>query len=122
MMENKVTRLELDKALYDRRALLKAVYRFIDRAYIHLSQNEAHWLVSWREKGDTRVDVGELENELIAQSLRLQLIEESSELRKILLARAMASTVIEEKADSAEIEEDAQEDSSVLRGWFDEHA
>ena len=32
-MEERTTRLELDKALYDRRALLKAVYRFTDRAF-----------------------------------------------------------------------------------------
>lgn len=74
-MEERTTRLELDKALYDRRALLKAVYRFTDRAYIHLSQNENQWLVSWRAKEGKQVDTGELENELTPQTLRLQLLE-----------------------------------------------
>lgn len=118
-MEERTTRLELDKALYDRRALLKAVYRFTDRAYIHLSQNENQWLVSWRAKEGKQVDTGELENELIAQMLRLQLLEESGDLRKILLARAMASTVIEEKTVGSELEEDACEEPDILRGWFD---
>ena len=80
-MEERTTRLELDKALYDRRALLKAVYRFTDRAYIHLSQNENQWLVSWRAKEGKQVDTGELENELITQTLRLQLLEESGDLK-----------------------------------------
>ncbi|MFR1593610.1 MAG: His-Xaa-Ser system protein HxsD [Christensenellales bacterium] len=118
-MEERTTRLELDKALYDRRALLKAVYRFTDRAYIHLSQNENQWLVSWRAKEGKQVDTGELENELITQTLRLQLLEESGDLRKILLARAMASTVIEEKTVGSEPEEDACEEPDILRGWFD---
>lgn len=119
-MEERKTRLELDKALYDRRALLKAVYRFTDRAYIHLSQDDSRWLVSWRTKEGKHVDAGELENELIAQTLRLQLLEESGDLRKILLARAMASTVIEEETVSLESEEDTKEDADILRGWFDE--
>lgn len=119
-MEERTIRLELDKALYDQRALLKAAYRFTDRAYIHLSQDDSQWLVSWRAKEGKHVDAGELENELLAQTLRLQLLEESGDLRKILLARAMASTVIEEETVSSEPEEDDCEEPDILRGWFDD--
>lgn len=112
-----------DKGIYDRRALLKAAFRFTDRSYIHLNQNETQWIVTWREKEGASVDSGEFENELIAQNLRLQLLEENADLRKILLARAMASTVIQEEP--GEPEEEAgivQDETRILRGWFDEHA
>lgn len=115
--------LRFDKSVYDRRALLKAAFRFTDRCYIHLQQDEAQWIVSWREKDGAAVDSGEFENELIAQSLRLQLLEESAELRKILLARAMASTVIQEvPVPSGESGSAGQDEVQILRGWFDEQS
>lgn len=115
--------LRFDKSVYDRRALLKAAFRFTDRCYIHLQQDEAQWIVSWREKDGAAVDSGEFENELIAQSLRLQLLEESAELRKILLARAMASTVIQEiPGPSGESGSAGQDEVQILRGWFDEQS
>ena len=115
--------LHFDKDIYDRRALLKAAFRFTDRCYIHLRQDEARWIVCWREKDGKRVDFGEFENELIAQSLRLQLLEESAELRKLLLARAMASTVIQEApVPSGEDGAAGQDESQILRGWFDEQS
>lgn len=113
--------LRFDKGIYDRRALLKAAFRFTDRCYIHLQQDQAQWIVSWREKDGASVDSREFENELIAQNLRLQLLEESADLRKILLARAMASTVIQEvPVPSDESSSVMQDESQILRGWFDE--
>ena len=115
--------LRFDKSIYDRRALLKAAFRFTDRCYIHLRQDEARWIVSWREKDGASVDFGEFENELIAQNLRLQLLEDSAELRKIILARAMASTVIQEApGPSGEDGATEQDESQILRGWFDEQS
>lgn len=115
--------LRFDKEIYDRRALLKAAFRFTDRCYIHLQQDGASWMVSWLEKDGASVDFGEFENELIAQNLRLQLLEDSADLRKILLARAMASTVIQETpGQGAEAADTEQDESQILRGWFDEQS
>lgn len=111
--------LTFDKALYDKRALLKAAYQFTDRAYLHLSQDGAHWHVAWTPKEGCAVRPEELENELIHQSLRLQLTQESADVRRILLARAMASTLIGTPPQEPGLpgtDEGAQE---ILKGWYE---
>ena len=112
--------MRFDKAIYEKQVLLKAAYSFIDRVYIHLSQSETEWIVSWKLKGDCRLDPQEFENELIQQQLRFQLIIESSDLRKILLGRAMASTLIEKPSEAKPAIIGNHSANDILRGWFDE--
>ena len=109
---------QLDKTMYHKTALLKAAYKFLDRVYVHLSQSDCHWIISWSNKPGNIVEPQELENELIEQELRYQLIAESSELRKILLARAMASTIIEKKPDEETPMISVDEDPGILESWY----
>lgn len=115
--------LTFDKALYDKRALLKTAYQFTDRAYVHLSQTQMQWRVSWIPKANCAVAPEEFENELIHQALRLQLAQESADIRRVLLARAMASTLIELPAEE-KVEPDAartsdEEAREILKGWYE---
>ncbi|MBQ2952432.1 MAG: His-Xaa-Ser system protein HxsD [Clostridia bacterium] len=112
--------MRFDKEIYEKPALMKAAYSFIDRVYIHLAQSESEWIVSWKSKEGSDLAPDEFENALVQQQLRLQLIRESDDVRRILLGRAMASTLIEKpKVISPNvIGENAAND--ILRGWFDE--
>ena len=117
--DEKPMTIRLDKLLYDKTAILKAAYKFIDQVYIHLSQDENYWFVDWNNKPGEMVKPEEFENELIEQELRHQLIEESNELRKILLARAMASTIIEKTENKVELPDASVENApEVLESWF----
>ena len=114
--------MEFDKELYDKRALIKAAYAFTDRAYIHLSQTKSAWCASWAPKDGGVLEPGAFENEMIVQQLRLQLVRDSSDIRKILLGRAMASTLMEMPADQTVSNlraEDPGEAEDILKGWFD---
>lgn len=114
--------MEFEKALYDKRALIKAAYAFTDRVYIHLSQTEKTWRVSWTPKAEQKLRQEEFENELIVQQLRLQLVQDNEDIRKILLGRAMASTIVEMPEGQAVPQIRAGERSNqedILKDWFE---
>lgn len=126
--------LAVSKSLYSKEVILKTAYSFTDRVYIHLDQNESEWLISWKPKHGVTLDSGDFENELVAQSLRLDLLEKTKDLRTIILARAYASTMMDNpqgeviQYDSADHDESIQQAASVIsdqekkeimKGWFD---
>ena len=113
----------IDQRLYSKTVLLKTAYCFTDRVYIHLSDDgDGHWLVSWHCKEGYSLVPAEFENELIAQELRNQLLEKTADIRKLILARAFASTVVDTKIlpqDSSPTSiNNGTESQSILRGWF----
>lgn len=127
-----MTEFSVEKDMYSREVLLKTAYGFTDKVYIHLSQNEKNWLVSWQPKEDEDIPPEVFENELIAQSLRELLIEKTTDIRKLILARAFASTIIEDEKEGQElnseeesklmIDENIQEsENEILKDWFSSH-
>ena len=117
------------KSIYEKTALLKASFSFTDRVYIHLSQDDNYWYVSWLPKENTIIREEEFENELIRQSLRMDILKRTSDIRKLVLARAYASTVItlpkdrfdvSEYSDNSDNDDNVVTTSNILKGWFDE--
>lgn len=94
--------LAFSKGIYDKSALLKAVYSFTEVAYLHLSQDDKNWYVSWHNKPGETLPSEAFENALIEQQLRKELLHESRDLRTVLLARAMASTLVETSSNADE--------------------
>lgn len=80
--------LAFSKGLYEKSALLKAAYSFTEVAYLHLSQDDKNWYVSWHNKPGETLTSESFENALIEQQLRKELLRESRDLRTVLLARA----------------------------------
>lgn len=109
--------IEFSKELYPKEALIKSAYSFTDRAYIKLSQNHNSYLFEYRFKDGCHFESGEVENEMLFQTARHQVFLETKELRKIIVARAMASTIVgDETIDESEGSENEQE---ILKNWFD---
>lgn len=104
--------------LYSRSALIKASYRFTDRVYIHLDADDDYYYVTMENKNiDYKVDhEKEFMNELLEQVNRELVIEQTKDIREILYARAMASTVIYE--DALESIEAEIEDDTAMKDWF----
>ena len=122
--------LKVDKRIYSKEVLLKTAYSLTDKAYIHLEQDEEYWIIHWDGKeGCQQTDVRELENELIAQQIREELLEQTADIRKLLLARAFASTVIETVEDAEDVapgkednnadKTDPYSEKDILTGWFE---
>ncbi len=117
--------IRVDKSIYSKEVLLKTAYSFTEKAYIHLAHDEQNWLVSFTLKADNLMSPLEFENELIAQQLRISLLERNADIRKMTLARAFASTVIENEEATAESADETLKsipvsgNDNILRDWFE---
>lgn len=117
-----MTTYKFKKELYSKIALLKAAYSFTDKAYIHLDADDEFYFVSLSYKEDAQVTEKEFINEMLAQSLRHEIYLQTKNIRELLLARAMASSVVtttDEEPVGEEIEQFAEKD--ILNDWFDNH-
>ena len=116
-------RIVFRKELYPKSALLKAAYQFTDKAYLHLDADEENYYVDLKAKNKSDpVSEDEFQNEMLAQSVRHELYLQTKSIRELLLARAMATTVITSD-DFVPVEDEASSDncyseSSILKDWF----
>jgi His-Xaa-Ser system protein HxsD len=90
--------LSLDSSLYPREVLYAAAYVFLDRAYLLLDRTDTRFLVHIRGKeplGEStlRAMVGEFENELLAQALRLRVIKANQRIIESVTTLAIAGAV-----------------------------
>jgi His-Xaa-Ser system protein HxsD len=83
-----------NKNLYPKSALIKSAYHFTDSAYIHLACDEDYYIVSIELKDENIIDEKSFENEMLAQTARYEIFQQTKNIREISLARALASSVI----------------------------
>ncbi len=115
-------KLTFHKDVYTKTALLKAAYHFTDEYYIRLDVIDDTYVVDIRTKGSASESQiqGEFENELLAQVTREEIISQTSNIRELILARAFASTIIEESNDVPPAD-DTTSDDNIFKDWFDEN-
>lgn len=115
--------LKYNRELYSKIALIKSAYNFTDRAYIHLDADRDYYYVSLsRKEGKQEVTDEEFENEILAQSARHEIYLQTKNIRELMLARAVATSVVaagdEELESDSEIAQEFSEDE-ILKDWFD---
>lgn len=112
-------RYQFEKDLYPKAAFIKAAYNFTDEAYLHLSQNDKEWIVDLTPKPNhSYIELHTFENEMLAQSARCLILNQTKNIRELIMARAFASTII----DTQESQESMSEDmniSDALKDWFE---
>ena len=111
------------KEIYSKEALLKAAYAFTDKWYIHLETDDSHYAVQLYSKDDlqqiTDADsYKKFENELIAQQTRFVVSKNTRQIREMIVARALSSTMIGEIEDFADDYDESKD--VVMKDWFDE--
>lgn len=112
------------KSMFSPEIVMKAAYSFVDTLYIHFDEEEDNWLVRLGPKSealDEKTIRGEFENELLFQAVRLNVYNRTHVVRELLLARAMASTIVDKKGTYEEDEETYSEAEleQMLSNWFD---
>lgn len=120
--------------MYSRRALLNAAYRFTDRAYIHLDADETSYLADVQMKPEAEpFDEREFENAMLAEMVRINVSDSTKEIRQIILARSLSSTLIDQDLKSTAVSASEEETSDknetdeqealdkILKNWFDEN-
>lgn len=116
--------LRFDKTLYSKIALIKAAYNFTDRAYIHLDVDDKYYLVRCEAKlSEDIICEKEFLNELLAQSVRHEVYSQTKDIRELLLARAMATSVVynDERIDNNDTGEDEVQYGieDIIKDWFE---
>lgn len=116
----------VNKELYPLRAIYRAAYLFTDKYYIGLDQKEEVYIIKFSAK-DRKCDyddVGSFQNELLNQSLKSVLSDNTREIRELIVTRALYSSFLPEKNEEAvatsetlETEYDLDE---IARAWYGE--
>lgn len=113
-------RLKFSKQLYPKYALIKSAYNFTDVAYIHIDCDEDYYIVDIRsKKNELPVQEGDFENEMLSQSARYVVFQKTKNIRELITARAMASTLIGEMDPSNDDSEENFDMDDVLKDWFE---
>ena len=112
-----------DSDIYPKEAVLKAAYAFIGDYYLHIRLEGKLYIVDITPKDEVGTEsvIREFENELLAATLRLQIYQRTHVLREIMLARAMASTMIVDESVNTEEDEDSAgvSLSEITKDWFE---
>lgn len=116
--------IKLDAGIYPKEALLKAAFTFINKYYIHLAIKDNQYYVTVTAKENCKLSEkiqNDFENELLSQTVRYQVFKQTHVLREILMARAMASTMIMEEDFIETVTHSQDNDENfdmILKDWF----
>lgn len=114
--------IKFSKDFYTREVVLKAAYAFTDCSYVHLDADEANFIVSLtpKENMDINLLYKKFENELVAQETRRLVAEKTKNVREMIVARALASTIVNIEGEE---QENAQsyDAENILKDWFEEN-
>jgi len=122
-------KIPVKKSAFGIDIVLKAAFVFVDKAFIHLDEDDTNWIVNMAIKNEAVEGdkiPAEFENELLIQAVRLSVYNKTHVLRELLLARAMTSTFVDSE-DSIERIQDSQMDipetelEKILMDWFDKN-
>jgi His-Xaa-Ser system protein HxsD len=132
MFDDQWATLELDDELYPKDAIHGAAYVLIDRCYLHLDRAApGRTRIRLRDKaGDreaTRLWLGEMENELLAQAYRRRLATENRVLIEAVTSRAIAGAAGPPGLDellAMEIDESTafEDPLGIAMSWEDKYA
>ena len=122
IVPEKLRRIQMEirykKELYSKNVLFKTCYKFTDVAYVHLDSDSNDFIVtiSPKNNGDITDFDREFANQMIEETNREIVNEQTKNIRQILFARSMASTVIYDE-EIGEIETNVT-DKSAMKDWF----
>ncbi len=116
-------RFKFNKSLYSKISLIKAAYNYTDKAFVHLDADDNYYYVDIEMK-DGYKDITEKEfvNEMLVQSIRHEVYLETKNIRELLLARAMSTSIVAETDISKDVVDENEEysENEILKDWFDE--
>lgn len=122
IVPEKLRRIQMEirykKELYSKNVLFKTCYKFTDVAYVHLDSDSNDFIVTISPKNNDDITDFDREfaNQMIEETNREIVNEQTKNIRQILFARSMASTVIYDEQ-IGEIETDVT-DKSAMKDWF----
>lgn len=122
VLENGKAEFRVKKELYPLKAIYRAVYLFLDEYYIGLDMDGDDIIIRFTGK-DGQIDrdrVGTFQNELLNQSLKLTISEDTRNLRELIVTRALYSAFIPEEHVEETEEEETFDLDEIAKAWYDE--
>lgn len=113
---------QFSKDLYSKSSVLKAAYHYTDKAFVHLDARDGYYIVNleMKQSDDDRIEEKEFQNELLAQEVRLDVRNKTKNIRELVLARALSSTMINNQpSEKPEVSVENIED--ITRDWFEKY-
>ena len=117
--------ITVPKEIYEKPALLKAAYHFINDYYVYIDCNETEYIVSMRRKNKSYDEniTDKFLNELLSQTVRLHVYNQTHTIRELLLGRAMASTMV--RTSYTPIQQNTETENekldSIITDWFEKY-
>lgn len=111
--------LKIKKSLYSKQVVFKTAYHFTDSYYLYIDADSENYIINISPKDKTVPEnINDIFlNELLAQETREVVLEKTMDIRKLLLGRAFASTIVETTnptMDAIPLEDD----DSVFEDWY----
>lgn len=117
--------LKFSKELYLKEALIKAAFQFTEKVYLYLSQDMDFYYVEILPKSDTlppNLD-HEFTNEMLSQTVHIMVSQQTSQLRSIIMGRALSSTMLLRESDqqALQMKNKSFELDPILKDWFEQN-
>jgi radical SAM pair-associated protein len=110
---------KFSKELYPKEALILAAYSFTDMAYVHLdADNDSFYVDVTPKAGKESLAIDEFKNEMLAQTARLSVYSRTKNIREMLIARSVASSMIVNGMSDSNGDQNIENDNSVFQDWF----
>lgn len=115
---------QVKQSVYPLKAIYRAAYLFMDRYYIGIDYRNDSYEIRFSGKEHTadEGDIGDFQNELLHQCLKLAMDQDTREIRELIVTRALYSAFIpEEPASFEETEEENDYDlNEIAKAWYEE--
>lgn len=117
-------RYSFRKEIYLKESLIKSAYTYIDEYYVHLDADDLYYYVTLEQKDEQKphgLSEEEFKNEMLIQQTRCEIWEKTKDIRKLVYARALASTIVDIPNDINIESGVSYDEESILKDWFDEY-
>ena len=112
--------IKLSKEMYEKEAIIKAAYLFTDRFHIELDSDSDYFYIDMKSKENIENNDVEKDflNEVLIQTTRLHISMQTKNIREMIIGRALASTIIDDK-DNGFVDDESINADDILNNWFD---
>lgn len=118
IMSSEKAILTYKKEIYPKIAIMKAAYAFLDNYYVHIDCSADEYILSIQGKrADILVDENEFSNEVLTQCIRHSIYQQTKDIREMITARAIASSIVGTDVDQNLIGDG--DPNEILKDWFE---
>jgi len=115
-------RTKFAKELYPKEAVLKAAHFFTENYYMYLDADDKYYYINMEAKnGDIEDNIEkQFMNEVLTQSARYSVMQQTKNIRELIIGRALASTIIDD-SDTGFTDDENINSEEILCNWFDKY-